>query len=218
MDRITHTQKIGHSLAIAFRAPPKGCIHHTDRGSQYYSHDDQNILPRHGFKVSPSHPCGYALLGQWMSGKGNCSDNAAVETFFKTINAELIWWHSWKTRRQAEMAIFDYIRQYYNPHRQHPPLGYKPCRLRTKGGLNEHLGRHECATGPSAKQSVERDLLCFFEQAKFDHLVDWNLPLTARFTALNLDLFGARAGSPATFREGFCLLQPPASSSTHQWF
>jgi putative transposase len=88
MDRITHTQKIGHSLAIAFRAPPKGCIHHTDRGSQYYSHDDQNILPRHGFKVSPSHPCGYALLGQWMSGKGNCSDNAAVETFFKTIKAE----------------------------------------------------------------------------------------------------------------------------------
>ena len=56
---------------MAFRAPPKGCIHHTDRGWQYCSHDYQKILRQHGFKVS-------------MSGKGNCYDNAAVETFFKT--------------------------------------------------------------------------------------------------------------------------------------
>ena len=60
------------NMAIAFRSPPKGCIHHTDRGSQYCSHDYQKILRQHGFKVS-------------MSGKGNCYDNAAVETFFKTI-------------------------------------------------------------------------------------------------------------------------------------
>ena len=44
-----------------------------------------------------------------MSGKGNCYDNAAVETFFKTIKAELIWRRSWDTRRQAEVAIFEYI-------------------------------------------------------------------------------------------------------------
>ncbi|CUH79098.1 putative transposase OrfB [Tritonibacter multivorans] len=44
-----------------------------------------------------------------MSGKGNCSDTAAVEAFFKTIKAELVWRRSWKTRRQAEMAIFEYI-------------------------------------------------------------------------------------------------------------
>jgi len=74
-------------MAIAFRQPPKGCIHHTDRGSQYCSHDYQKILRQHGFKVS-------------MSGKGNCYDNAAVETFFKTIKAELIWRHSWETRRK----------------------------------------------------------------------------------------------------------------------
>ena len=60
------------NMAIAFRSPSKGCIHHTDRGSQYCSHDYQKILRQHGFKVS-------------MSGKGNCYDNAAVETFFKTI-------------------------------------------------------------------------------------------------------------------------------------
>jgi putative transposase len=70
-------------MAIAFRQPPKGCIHHTDRGSQYCSHDYQKILRQHGFKVS-------------MSGKGNCYDNAAVETFFKTIKAELIWRRSWQ--------------------------------------------------------------------------------------------------------------------------
>ena len=54
------------------------------------------LLRLHGFKVS-------------MSGKGNCFDNAAMETFFKTIKAELIWWHSWPTRRGAEITIFEYI-------------------------------------------------------------------------------------------------------------
>ena len=99
-------------MAIAFRSPPKDCIHHTDRGSQYCSHDYQKILRQHGFKVS-------------MSGKGNCYDNAAVETFFKTIKAELIWRHSWNTRRQAEMAIFEYINGFYNPRRRHSALGWK---------------------------------------------------------------------------------------------
>jgi putative transposase len=99
-------------MAIAFRAPPKGCIHHTDRGSQYCSHDYQKILRQHDFKVS-------------MSGKGNCYDNAAVETFFKTIKAELIWRHSCETRRSAEMAIFEYINGFYNPRRRHSSLGWK---------------------------------------------------------------------------------------------
>ncbi|WP_085978289.1 MULTISPECIES: IS3-like element ISRosp1 family transposase [Roseobacteraceae] len=100
------------NMAIAFRQPPKGCIHHTDRGSQYCSHDYQKILRQNGFKVS-------------MSGKGNCYDNAAVETFFKTIKAELIWRHPWETRRKAEMAIFEYINGFYNPRRRHSALGWK---------------------------------------------------------------------------------------------
>ena len=54
-----------------------------------------------------------------MGGEGNCYDNAAVETFFKTIKAELIWRDTWDTRWQTEMAIFEYI-----------------------NGLNEHLERH----------------------------------------------------------------------------
>jgi len=118
-------------MAIAFRQPPKGCIHHTDRGSQYCSHDYQKILRQHGFKVS-------------MSGKGNCYEfkdglrsrsddlgdhlkslNAAVEAFFKTIKAELIWRHTWETRRKAEIAIFEYINGFYNPRRRHSALGWK---------------------------------------------------------------------------------------------
>lgn len=99
-------------MAIALRQPPKGCIHHTDRGSQYCSHDYQKLLRSHGFAVS-------------MSGKGNCYDNAAVETFFKTIKAELLWQQSWPTRRKAEMAIFTYINGFYNPRRRHSALNWK---------------------------------------------------------------------------------------------
>ena len=111
-------------MAIALRSPPRGCIHHTDRGSQYCSHDYQKILREHGFQVS-------------MSGKGNCCDRAmgaigsspmaraAVETFFKTIKAELIWRRTWETRRQAETAIFQYINGFYNPRRRHSALGWK---------------------------------------------------------------------------------------------
>lgn len=100
------------NMAIALRRPPKRCIHHSDRGSQYCSHDYQKILRQYGFKVS-------------MSGKGNCYDNAAMETFFKTIKAELIWRHSWQTRRAVEIAIFEYINGFYNPRRKHSALGWK---------------------------------------------------------------------------------------------
>ncbi|MCK5643470.1 MAG: IS3 family transposase [Gammaproteobacteria bacterium] len=99
-------------MAVALRKPPKGCIHHSDRGSQYCSHDYQKRLRQHGFKTS-------------MSGKGNCYDNAVVEAFFKTIKAELIWRHPWHTRRAAELAIFEYINGFYNPRRKHSALGWK---------------------------------------------------------------------------------------------
>ena len=98
----------GHAL----RSPPFGCIFHSDRGSQYCSHDYRKVLREHGLQAS-------------MSGKGNCYDNAAVETFFKTIKAELIWRKSWKTRRQAETAIFQYINGFYNPRRRHSALAGK---------------------------------------------------------------------------------------------
>ena len=75
-------------MAVALRQPPKGCSHHTDRGSQYCSHDYQKLLRHHGFMVS-------------MSGKGNCYDNSAVETFFKTIKADLAETMAYAKRSRA---------------------------------------------------------------------------------------------------------------------
>jgi putative transposase len=99
-------------MAIALRRPSKGCVHHSDRGSQYCSHDYRKSLRLHGFKVS-------------MSGKGNCYDNAAMETFFKIIKAEMIWRYAWQTRQAVELAIFEYINGFYNLRRRHSALGGK---------------------------------------------------------------------------------------------
>ena len=100
------------NMAIAIRRPPPGCIHHTDRGSQYCAHDDQKLLRKHA--LTPS-----------MSGKGNCYDNSAVESFFKSLKAELVWRRNWQTRREVEVALFEYINGFYNPRRKHSALGWK---------------------------------------------------------------------------------------------
>ncbi|WP_150297833.1 IS3 family transposase, partial [Salipiger aestuarii] len=99
-------------MAITFSAPPNGSIHHTDRGSRHCSHDYRKILRQNGFNAS-------------MSGKGDCPDNVAVETVFKTIKAELIWRHPRETRRKAEMAVFEYINGFCNPRRRHSASGWK---------------------------------------------------------------------------------------------
>ncbi len=97
-------------MAVNLRRPPKGCILHSDRGSQYAAYDYQKKLQK--YELVPS-----------MSGKGNCYDNASVETFFKSLKAELIWRQKWPTRRQAETAIFQYINGFYNTRRRHSYLG-----------------------------------------------------------------------------------------------
>lgn len=97
-------------MAVRLRNPPHGCIFHSDRGSQYCSYDYQKKLQAYGLRPS-------------MSGKGNCYDNFAVETFFKSLKAEMIWRQSWPTRRQAEAAIFQYINGFYNSRRRHSYLG-----------------------------------------------------------------------------------------------
>lgn len=97
--------------ALVIRRPPEGLIHHSDRGSQYCSVDYQAELRRHGIRIS-------------MSGKGNCYDNAMVETFFKTIKAELVWRTVFYTRAEAATAIARYIDGFYNPVRRHSALDY----------------------------------------------------------------------------------------------
>ena len=95
--------------ALAIRRPAAGLIHHSDRGSQYYSVDYQAELEKHGILIS-------------MSGKGKCYDNAMVETFFKTLKSELVWRTIFGTRRQAIQAIARYIDGFYNPVRRHSAL------------------------------------------------------------------------------------------------
>lgn len=98
--------------AIAMRRPKPGLIHHSDRGSQYCSDDYQRLLKRTG--MIPS-----------MSGKGNCFDNAMVETVFKTIKSEMIWRTSFQTRSAADLALGRYIDGFYNPRRRHSALAYR---------------------------------------------------------------------------------------------
>ena len=68
-----------------------------------------------------------------MSGRGNCYDNAMVETVFKTIKSELIWRTGFATRDQAAQAIGQYIERFYNPRRRHSTIGYlSPMELEAK--------------------------------------------------------------------------------------
>jgi putative transposase len=97
--------------ALAIRRPGAGLIHHSDRGSQYCSIDYQAELKKHGIQIS-------------MSGKGNCYDNAMVETFFKTLKSELIWRTIFYTRAEAKHAIGRYIDGFYNPVRRHSALDF----------------------------------------------------------------------------------------------
>lgn len=97
--------------AFATRNPKPGLVHHSDRGRQYCSVDYQAELQKRGILIS-------------MSGKGNCYDNAMVETFFKSIKSELLWSVAWQTRKQAENAIARYIDGFDNPNRRHSSLGF----------------------------------------------------------------------------------------------
>lgn len=98
--------------AITLRRPPPGLIHHSDRGSQYCSDDYRGLVAASGFISS-------------MSGRGNCYDNAMVETVFKTIKTELVWRTAFASRDQAHKAIGLYIEGFYNPRRRHSSLDYK---------------------------------------------------------------------------------------------
>jgi putative transposase len=97
--------------ALRDRQPAPGLLHHTDRGSQYASGDYRALLAAHGLACS-------------MSGKGDCWDNAVAESFFATLEHELIAVSDWATRAEARQAIFHYIEAWYNRARRHSSLGY----------------------------------------------------------------------------------------------
>ena len=98
-------------MAYDARRPVAGLIHHSDRGSQYASSDYGAELAARGMLAS-------------MSGKGDCYDNAVAESFFATLEFELIMQHDWPTKAEARRAIFRYIETWYNRRRRHSTLGY----------------------------------------------------------------------------------------------
>lgn len=97
-------------MAAAHRQPAEGVLHHSDRGSQYASYGYQQLLNAHGMQVS-------------MSRKGDCYDNAVMESFFSTLKSECVT-GVYPSRAQARQAIFEYIEVWYNRQRRHSALGY----------------------------------------------------------------------------------------------
>ena len=97
--------------AVAKKHPPAGLIHHSDRGSQYCSHNCFKMLKQFKMKAS-------------MSRRGNCYDNAPIESFWGTLKNELVYHHSYETRQQAIQDIIEYIEIFYNRQRRQKRLGY----------------------------------------------------------------------------------------------
>ena len=99
------------TMALAHRTPRAGLLHHSDLGSQYAATRYQQVLTTHGITTS-------------MSRRGNCWDNACVESFFGTLKRELVYHRRYATRDDATREIFEYIEVFYNRQRRHSTLGY----------------------------------------------------------------------------------------------
>ena len=112
--------------ALQRRQPPKGVLHHSDRGCQYVDAEYVALLRAAGLERS-------------MSRAGNCYDNAVMESFWSTFKTdtgldEIVL----ATRRDAELAVFDYIETFYNPRRRHSSLGYlSPVAFENQQKLND---------------------------------------------------------------------------------
>ena len=98
-------------MAIQRRQPPTGLIHHSDRGVQYAGSEYQKLLTRHGLRGS-------------MSRRGNCYDNAPMESFFGSLKNELVHRTTFPTRAAARQALFDYLEIFYNRRRRHSGVGF----------------------------------------------------------------------------------------------
>jgi transposase InsO family protein len=99
-------------MALKRRRPGAGLVHHSDRGVQYACGDYRDLLRSQGIECS-------------MSRRGDCYDNAAAESFFKTLKVELVYQQRYATREQARRSIFEYIEVFYNRQRLHSSLGYE---------------------------------------------------------------------------------------------
>lgn len=98
-------------MALKRRRPGPGLVHHSDRGVQYACGQYRDLLRSQGIECS-------------MSRTGDCYDNAVVESFFKTLKAELVYHEHYATREQARRSVFEYVEVFYNRKRLHSSLGY----------------------------------------------------------------------------------------------
>jgi putative transposase len=97
-------------MAIWRRGWPLELLHHSDQGSQYLSELFQRLLADHGIQCS-------------MSRRGDCWDNAAMESFFSTLKVERVYRRNYRSRDEAKADLFQYIESFYNPRRRHSTLG-----------------------------------------------------------------------------------------------
>jgi putative transposase len=98
-------------MAISAQRPGAGLMHHSDRGVQYASHDYRTALATNGITAS-------------MSRKGNCYDNAPMESFFHTLKTERVHHRQYATRAEARRDIFAYIEGFHNKTGRHSAIGY----------------------------------------------------------------------------------------------
>ena len=99
-------------MALTQRHPPRGLVHHSDRGVQYASEAYRQRLAAAG--IEPS-----------MSRRGNCYDNAVIESFWSSLKRELVHRREFATRAEAQAAIFEWLEVFYNRERLHSALGYQ---------------------------------------------------------------------------------------------
>jgi len=98
-------------MALLQRQPGAGLVHHSDRGSEYTSKSYQDMLKQRNIRIS-------------MSRKGDCYDNAPIESFWGTLKEECFGREVYRSRKEAKEAIFEYIEVFYNRKRKHSSLGY----------------------------------------------------------------------------------------------
>ena len=114
-------------MAIGQRQPTAGLMLHSDRGSQYASHEYQALLRRHGIICSmpQREAIHYATsrMWSWHSRKGNCWDNAVMERFFLNLKMERVWRREYANQMEATKDVTDYIVGFYNCQRRHSALG-----------------------------------------------------------------------------------------------
>jgi putative transposase len=99
-------------MALQRYRPPEGLIHHSDRGVRYAAEPYRQVLERHGIEQS-------------MSRRGNCLDNAPMESFFASLKKERVYQVRFRTRAEARAAVFAYVEVFYNRQRLHSALGYR---------------------------------------------------------------------------------------------